>query len=148
MSPNIPYSSFKAYEMILKHNHKLSVCAKVRHIPELVLWICGGHRCELSRLCTPWPAASRLDSTPCRRSGCNQTGMKRMRDANSPNRTRLSHFSEAVWTAHLVLVSFEDFDLLCALQVPQSDREVVGRGHQQSFGQRMELDGVNLFCVA
>lgn len=74
--------------------------------------------------------------------------MKQMRDVNSPNRTRYSHFSEDVWTTHLVLVSFEDFDLLCALQVPQSDCEVVGRGHQQSFGQRMELDGVNLFCVA
>lgn len=49
---------------------------------------------------------------------------------------------------HLFLVSREKLDLLSALQVPQSDCEIVGRGHQQSAGQRMEPDGVNLFCVA
>lgn len=53
-----------------------------------------------------------------------------------------------LWTTHLVLVSSEAFDLLLCVQAPQSDREVVGRGHQQPAGQRVELDGVNLLSVA
>lgn len=49
---------------------------------------------------------------------------------------------------HLFLVSREELDLLSAVQVPQSDCEIIGGRHQQSTGQRMEPDGVNLFCVA
>ena len=45
-------------------------------------------------------------------------------------------------------MSREHLDLLARPQVPEPDGQVVGGGHQQPAGQRVEPDGVDLLRVA
>lgn len=164
----------RAYNKHLKTNPTFfflhpPIFSNVLHIPALVQWTCGGHRCELSHLCTQWPGACHLGSTPCRRPEYNPQEKTRKRKKKAKRKSWCIHLSmcrqtniypnpyvfystifiEAwILVTHLVLVSSEHFDLILAVQVPQSDCEIVGWRHQQAAGQRVELDGVNLLRVA
>jgi len=140
-------------------------------IPAQVQRTCGGRRCELCHLCSMWPGAFHLGSTPCKRSEHSRNKKEKLRDDDGQAMS-LHHYVKAniskcpncqIWcftlvfqdwitawisVTHLVLVSGEELDLLSVLQVPQSDREIVGWRCQEAAGQRVERDGVNLLRVA
>lgn len=87
------------------------------YIPALVQQTCGGHRCELSRLCTLWPGAFHLGSTPSQRSEYNPDkgrGRKGKRRGKLSKPVYIQIVVQTVYMWHLTyLAEFSKILLLC-----------------------------------